>query len=223
MEDLNQKLYAALAKAQGEIRPATLDKDNPYFKSRYASLGSVMEAIRGPLASQGLAISQALISQPGGYAVNTVITHMDGGVMHCGMVPLFFKTDKPGMQDLYAAATYARRLGICTALCIVADEDSDGNDTTGVDGSKEKKEAKAQEKKAEAKKSDPLPPVTPWKPGPADKAKLELVYMGCDWVKEEVIALMKSKFNKEFNQLTKTEFDQIIEEIQANPRKGDFK
>ncbi|HSR80889.1 MAG TPA: ERF family protein, partial [Hyphomicrobiaceae bacterium] len=54
------ELAAALAKAQGSMRNATLNRTNPHFKSRYADLASVFDAIRKPLADNGLAVSQLI-------------------------------------------------------------------------------------------------------------------------------------------------------------------
>src|SRR3972149_5942258 len=52
------KLAEALSKAQGELKGATKDSSNPYFKSRYADLSSVWEACRIPLSTNGLAVIQ---------------------------------------------------------------------------------------------------------------------------------------------------------------------
>ena len=46
-EQLNE-LFTALSRAQGEIRPALKDRENPHLRSKYADLGSVWEACRIP-------------------------------------------------------------------------------------------------------------------------------------------------------------------------------
>ena len=38
------KVSAAMAKAQAEMQPLLKDKDNPYFKSKYADLAATTEA-----------------------------------------------------------------------------------------------------------------------------------------------------------------------------------
>ena len=58
------KLVMALAKAQGQIKAAPKDSDNPFFKSKYADLASVWEACREPLAKNGLAVIQRPNHQP---------------------------------------------------------------------------------------------------------------------------------------------------------------
>lgn len=54
------ELAGALAKAQGEIQQAHKDKDNPFFKSKYADLASNWDACRKPLADNGLSLTQTI-------------------------------------------------------------------------------------------------------------------------------------------------------------------
>lgn len=58
------KLAAALAKAQSEMRGAVKDSANPFFKSSYADLESVWDAIRLPLTSNSLSVTQATDYEP---------------------------------------------------------------------------------------------------------------------------------------------------------------
>jgi len=54
----HDKLFKALAKAQTEIVNAEMDATNPHYGSQYASLDSVLKAIRGPLSKNGIAFFQ---------------------------------------------------------------------------------------------------------------------------------------------------------------------
>ena len=54
------ELAAALARAQGAFSNPAKDRDNPYFGSRYTTLGAVIEATRGPLADNGLSLTQTV-------------------------------------------------------------------------------------------------------------------------------------------------------------------
>ena len=51
-------LATALCKAQSEMAGASKDASNPFFKSKYADLGSVIKAIKTPFANNGLSYSQ---------------------------------------------------------------------------------------------------------------------------------------------------------------------
>lgn len=52
----DRTIFDALALAQRAIKNPPLDGKNPHFKSRYATLGRCLEAVRGPLAEQGVAV-----------------------------------------------------------------------------------------------------------------------------------------------------------------------
>lgn len=55
--DQINELATALAKAQAEIEGAAKDANNPFFKSKYADLASVIGALK-PMAKYGLSFIQ---------------------------------------------------------------------------------------------------------------------------------------------------------------------
>jgi len=122
-------LSAAMAAAQGEMKPAIKDATNPHFKSKYADLSSVFEAVRGPFAKHGLSVWQELGNANGGVTVSTRVVHKSGQWVEFG--PLFVPAGKQDAQGLGSAATYARRYGLASALGVCADEDDDGNAASG--------------------------------------------------------------------------------------------
>jgi hypothetical protein len=118
-------LSAAMAAAQGEMKPAIKDATNPHFKSKYADLSSVFEAVRGPFAKHGLSVWQELGNADGGVTVSTRVVHKTGQWVEFG--PLYVPAGKQDAQGLGSAATYARRYGLASALGVCADEDDDGH------------------------------------------------------------------------------------------------
>ncbi len=72
------ELAAALAKAQGAIEGAIKGNVNPAFRSKYADLGAVWDAIREPLSGNGLAVLQQMTSGDGAVACTTLILHSSG-------------------------------------------------------------------------------------------------------------------------------------------------
>jgi len=56
--DSINELAAALSKAQGAMDGAKKTASNPFFKSKYADLASVKDAIREPFATYGLSVVQ---------------------------------------------------------------------------------------------------------------------------------------------------------------------
>jgi len=123
--ELNE-LAAALSKAQGEIIGAIRDSTNPHFKSKYADLSSVWEAIRGPFAKHGLSVVQGLQSSESGVSCETRILHASGQwVASVFTIP----ADKQNAHGYGSAATYCRRFGL-QALAGIAPIDDDGNAAT---------------------------------------------------------------------------------------------
>lgn len=113
----------AFVKLQAAIRPAIKDSTNPAFRSKYADLGAVWEAVKQPLTDNGFFIIQATDFDGEHTWLSTVITHVSGESRSCRF-PL--RTVKPGMQEIGSALTYARRYSLCAMLGVVADEDDDG-------------------------------------------------------------------------------------------------
>jgi hypothetical protein len=114
----NIELFAALSKAQAEIKGAVKDSTNPHFKSRYADLESVIEAVKQPFFKFGLSFVQSVE----GDALVTTICHASGGTI-TSRVPLII--GKNDMQGVGSAITYARRYGLAAAAG-VSQTDDDG-------------------------------------------------------------------------------------------------
>lgn len=122
--DSIKELAGALSKAQGEIKGALKDADNPFFKSKYADLASVVEAIRAPLAKHGIAYVQLTVpSEKEEVQVETVLMH-ESGEWVSGIIAV--PVSKADAQGYGSALTYARRYGLAAAVG-VAPEDDDGN------------------------------------------------------------------------------------------------
>lgn len=129
-EQVNE-LATALAKAQGQIKGAVKDAENPHFRSKYADLASVWDACRHALSANGLSILQAprgVVSEVGWTVeVETRLLHSSGQWMGDTLtVPV----GKPDAQGLGSALTYARRYALA-AFVGVAPEDDDGNAAVG--------------------------------------------------------------------------------------------
>lgn len=118
------KLFAAMAKAFPEIEGATKDSNNPHFKTKYADLSSVSEAIKPALTKHGLFYVQMTHEQAGGVCVETIAGHESGEQFSFGK--LFVPASKNDAQGYGSALTYARRYSLMTAFG-VCPEDDDGN------------------------------------------------------------------------------------------------
>lgn len=114
-------LSAALAKAQAAMTAATFNRINPHFKNRYADLAAVLDAIREPLATNGLSVTQTTEIREGGFVLVTTLRHSSGQWVG-SEYPLPIGA-KP--QELGSALTYARRYSLSAIACIAADDDDD--------------------------------------------------------------------------------------------------
>ena len=122
-------LAAALAKAQGAMKGAVKDSANPFFKSKYADLASVVEAIRAAFSANGLSYIQTVEPHPDEVRVETTILHSSGEWISCGYLSL--PVSKADAQGFGSALTYARRYSLSAAVG-VAPEDDDGNAASAV-------------------------------------------------------------------------------------------
>jgi len=115
-------LVDALAAAQGEIGHANHDRTNPAFKSAYATLAAVREAVRDPLARHGLALTHTIEQGDGYVAVGTALLWGPTERLETSIViPLAATT----AHAVGSAVTYGRRYGVMALLAIAAGEDDD--------------------------------------------------------------------------------------------------
>lgn len=117
-------LVQALAKAQSEMDSPVKDKKNPQFSSLYASLGSIITAVKPALNNNGIAYVQRSLPVEGGISVETVFYGM-GETIETG--PVTIPAAKVTPQGFGSAMTYAKRYSLAMACGVDADEDDDGN------------------------------------------------------------------------------------------------
>ena len=129
-------LYVALAKAQGEFETATKNQKNPFFNSKYLTLGGVIEVIRKPFAKNGLSFLQFPTVKKEDNSttviIKTVIAHESGETIENELsLPVTTGGRISDAQAIGSAITYARRYALQSLVGISADEDDDGNSACG--------------------------------------------------------------------------------------------
>jgi len=123
-----KNLASALMEFQAAVGPVFEDETNPHFKSRFASLASIMSTIRPHLREHGLSVMQFPISAGDSAGCRTIVMHQSGESLEQEfLVPIGAKVDP---QKCIAAVSYARRACITGALALVtsSDLDRDGED-----------------------------------------------------------------------------------------------
>lgn len=123
-------LAGALAKAQTQFPAIKRDKkvtvtpkNSAPYSFNYAPLDTILDAVRGPLAANGLAVAQVLDDGD----LITMLMH-DSGAVLSGRVSL---PAADNIQGLGSAITYLRRYALQAVLGIAAEEDDDGNHAIG--------------------------------------------------------------------------------------------
>ena len=119
------KIASALVKFQATVEAVKKDETNPFFKSKYADLSSIIEAIRKPLAENGLAFSQFPTGDGG---LTTMLLHESGEWLE-ETFTLKSVDSKP--QSVGSAITYSRRYALGAVLGIATEKDDDANAAQG--------------------------------------------------------------------------------------------
>ena len=119
-----QKISTALVKAQSEMSNPTKSNSNSFFKSKYADLNSVREAVIPILNSNGISVIQPMVHLDGKNFVKTVLLHESGEMLESFTEIVYSKTNDAQAQG--SGITYARRYGLQSMVCVGADDD-DGN------------------------------------------------------------------------------------------------
>lgn len=145
--EIKSPIAVALAAVQAKLRAVREDETNPYFRSRYASLADIWDAIRPILAEQQLSVVQQPGYAEGRVTVRTLLLHPAvDNPFDCGIVSMAPPTardddDTPSAQGPGARSTrdnaqtvgariaYGRRYGLCAALGITTDEHDDDGET----------------------------------------------------------------------------------------------
>lgn len=131
------KIAPALLAAQKQMGEAVKDSNNPFFKSKYADLNSVREAVTPALHSNGISILQLNVAGTAGVKsyVRTTLLH-ESGEFICSDTEIVCK-DASNAQSYGSAISYARRYGLSSMLS-VGQVDDDGASASGTTGTETK-------------------------------------------------------------------------------------
>ena len=116
-------IYSALSKFHKEVGTIKKSSSNPHFKSKYADINTVLDAIREPLEKAGLCFVQ--LPMQGG--LKTILATTDGTEQIESFIE--YELSKKDMQGLGSAMTYARRYALVCMLGLEA-EDDDSNEAS---------------------------------------------------------------------------------------------
>ena len=126
---MGSKLWAALAKAQGQIQGAHKSSDNPFFKSKFADLAECIYVSQKPAADNGLSLvfdfKTEIVDNNPVFWIRYILSHSSGETFTSHwIIMLMSKKDAHGFGG---ANTYYRRQ-LMKSVYNIPEIDSDGND-----------------------------------------------------------------------------------------------
>lgn len=118
-------LFKAMVQAQKNMGEVIKNASNPAFRSKYADLSSVVEAVTPPFNDAGFYVLQnsSYIAVDKILHVETYLLHESGGYIEAHH---YIPVTKFDAQGIGSATTYGRRYAL-QSIAGVAPEDDDGN------------------------------------------------------------------------------------------------
>jgi hypothetical protein len=183
-------LAKSLVEFQGKVKDPAKDKDNPFFKSKYVGLDSLLDAVRPVLSACGLSFIQSPSGNGQDISITTLLMHTSGEWLQSD--PFTLRATKNDAQGTGSAVTYARRYSLSSILGVSWDDDDDANRCVG-------KTTKSSQNGNQAQKSTTPQTVN-------DYYQLVTAYARQTHAVGYIVAILKDSFNKtKFSELSLTE------------------
>lgn len=115
-------IAGALLKAQSSMGDATKGSNNPFYKSSFADLNSIREAVTPTLNANGITVLQPIrIGTDGSSYIETTLLHSSGEYLTSQFPIIASKANDP--QAFGSAVSYARRYSLQSFLSVGAVDD----------------------------------------------------------------------------------------------------
>lgn len=114
------ELASAMSKAQSAYARIDLNRENPYFKSKYADLDSIVEATRSGLSKNGIFFTQTIHLDDGATILHTELLHSSGQWIKSMTRILPAKNDP---QTYGSTLTFMKRYAAAAILGVTASHD----------------------------------------------------------------------------------------------------
>jgi len=197
--DTLANLYDALSKAQMDMDVASKDSKNPYYKSTYSDLSTVVKASRPALCKNGLSVIQRIhTGLHGEMFMLTRLSHSSGEWIESKM-PI--NPPKKDIQGIGSYITYLRRYMYSSMVGVISGDDDDGERAMKAHIENEKKP------QAEKEFKDKL--ISP------DRVSLlEFMLNGKEDIKNRILAAYNIK---SLSEIKNYQFPNLIEKIKITP------
>lgn len=119
-----KELTAALVSFHAKAGKVRKDSKNPFFKSKYASLENILDAVQPILVECGLSLMQFPTNR---HELTSLLSHISGEWIESTYEMIPTKNDP---QALGSVITYQRRYAIGSILNLNIGDDDDGNEAS---------------------------------------------------------------------------------------------
>ena len=116
-----KQIATALLKAQSEMSNPKKGATNPFFKSKYADLNAIREAVIPTLNENGISVLQPIVHVNGKNFVKTILLHESGEMLESLTEIVYNKANDAQAQG--SGISYARRYSLQSFVCVGADDD----------------------------------------------------------------------------------------------------
>lgn len=214
------KLFAALAKCQFEIQAVSKSQDNPFYKSKYATLDNLIESSREILYQNGLGLIQFPISTKDTIGLKNILVHSSGQSLTCrfeicNTSTIQVRFDKKSNttqkivdpQKVGALITYLRRYSFSAIFKIASEEDDDGNSLVAPP------RQNGNNRQDNRPRQNPLAKSPPRNPDPKHMEEVFTLVSQIPKGEKRLLAHLGQKFKREFDSLSALDFDAAIYSI----------
>ena len=202
---MDNNLYAAFIKFQGDFKGMRPDATNPFFKSTYITLDGILETVRPILAKHGLAVMQEATGDGEYIFVKTKLIHETGQILETEVLKM--KPQKNDPQQLGSCITYAKRYQLAALLGICESVDDDGNKATH--GNSKPSQGNTKSNKPADNKS-------------LTDGQIKRLYTIANTKgisPDDVKKVVQHDYKKDVKDLTKVEYDELCSRIEKKPSK----
>jgi len=139
MATTTKTLSQRIESARKTFKPILKDRENSFFKNKYATIDSVIAAVQEALAVEGVRIASIPQLKDGVFVLSVRLVNIETEEFEESIMPLTI--GKPQEQGI--AITYARRYAITSMLNLCTEDDNDGNLPAVVEAKVERKRERA--------------------------------------------------------------------------------
>jgi hypothetical protein len=116
-----KNIATALLKAQTEMSNPKKGATNPFFKSKYADLNAIREAVIPILNANEIVVLQPIVHLDNKNFVQTILLHSSGEKLESLTEIIYNKQNDAQAQG--SGISYARRYSLQSFVCVGADDD----------------------------------------------------------------------------------------------------